>query len=248
MSKKLVNPNTTARQGGDMQVNNTFGDEKLIAEIQAYIDKNYIEQSNTNKTLSLDECNDLVSHSLKLNLLEAESKKPLESKAAIGCSCCSEDAGFDYLQPQSIKKQSDLEDDSFDIFEPSEGIPESLEEMLKTKQESFQNILMHHIAERNLSNKTVYQRANISSKFFSKIICNKNYVPKKKNVMALAIGLKLNMKEAEDFMAAAGYAFSRSEKVDLIIKFFILHEEYDMGKIQAALYELTGETLGNLID
>lgn len=124
----------------------------------------------------------------------------------------------------------------------------TLDDFLNTKQDSFQDILMHHIAVKNLDKVEVYKKANIDAKFFSKIICKKNYVPKKKNVMALAIGLKLNLQETEDFMAAAGYAFSQSEKFDLIVKFYISKQIYDMYQIEEKLYELTGETLGNLIE
>lgn len=124
----------------------------------------------------------------------------------------------------------------------------SLENFLGKKEESFQNILMHHIAERKYSNKEVYKRANIDAKLFSKIICTKNYVPKKKNVMALAVGLKLNLSDAEKFMAAAGYAFSNSEKFDLIVKYFISNENYNMIDLEEKLWELTGKTLGNLVE
>jgi len=44
---------------------------------------------------------------------------------------------------------------------------------------NFQNTLQQHIAERKLENATVYKKACIDKKFFSKIISHKDYVPKK---------------------------------------------------------------------
>lgn len=122
----------------------------------------------------------------------------------------------------------------------------SLEDFMEAKKEPFQDILMRLIAERNLANKDVYKRANIDAKLFSKIICNKDYVPKKSNVMALAIGLKLNLQEAEEFLTAAGFAFSPSNKTDLIVKYFIQNGNYDMRDLEEKMYALTGKTLGNL--
>lgn len=125
---------------------------------------------------------------------------------------------------------------------------DSLDDLLKNRQEPFQDILMHHIADRHLANKDVYKAANIDAKLFSKIICNKDYVPKKSNVMALAIGLKLSLEEAEAFLESAGFAFSSSSKIDLIVKFYIQHENYDMRDLEEKLYTMTGKTLGNIIE
>ncbi len=62
---------------------------------------------------------------------------------------------------------------------------------------NFQNTLMQLIADRKLDNVTVYKKACIDKKFFSKIISNKDYVPKKHTVMALGLALELPLEESE---------------------------------------------------
>lgn len=100
---------------------------------------------------------------------------------------------------------------------------------------NFQNTLQQLIAERNLENATVYTRALIDRKFFSKIISNKNYVPKKMTVMALGLALRLTLVEYETFLASAGYAFMPSSKFDLIIKYCVMNGIYNLVEVDMIL-------------
>lgn len=100
---------------------------------------------------------------------------------------------------------------------------------------NFQNTLQHLIAERNLDNATVYKKAFIDKKFFSKIISNRDYIPRKHTVMALGLALELEIRQYEDFLASAGYAFMPSSKFDLIIKYCVLNKIYNMISIDLIL-------------
>lgn len=100
---------------------------------------------------------------------------------------------------------------------------------------NFQNTLQHLIAERNLDNATVYKKAFIDKKFFSKIISNRDYIPRKHTVMALGLALELEIRQYEDFLASAGYAFMPSSKFDLIIKYCVLNKIYNIISIDLIL-------------
>ncbi len=100
---------------------------------------------------------------------------------------------------------------------------------------NFQNTLMQLIADRKLDNVTVYKKACIDKKFFSKIISNKDYVPKKHTVMALGLALELPLDEYEAFLASAGYAFMPSSKFDLIIKYCVMNNIYNLINVDVIL-------------
>lgn len=100
---------------------------------------------------------------------------------------------------------------------------------------NFQNTLQQLIADRKLENAAVYTKALIDRKFFSKIISNKDYVPKKMTVMALGLALELNLEEYENFLASAGYAFMPSSKFDLIIKYCVMNEIYNLVEVDMIL-------------
>lgn len=124
------------------------------------------------------------------------------------------------------------------IFEDAEEcVADNVDVFIQQSESSlnFQNTLQQMIAEKQLENATIYKRAGIDKKFFSKIISTKNYVPKKQTVMALGLALELPLTEYERFLASAGYAFMPSSKFDLIIKFCVLHQIYNLMTVDVIL-------------
>ena len=94
----------------------------------------------------------------------------------------------------------------------------SLESLMDNLGESFTTRLLRLIDERGLKDSTVYKQSNISRQHFSKIQCNRDYNPKKKTVLAFAVGLHLSEDETIDLLKSAGYAFSDGSKRDWIVR------------------------------
>lgn len=113
----------------------------------------------------------------------------------------------------------------------------SLEDVINNVGETFQERLLRWIDERNLTNAQVYKRANLSRKLFSKILCNPDYQPKKRTVIAFAVALQLNLDDTKDLMARAGFALSPGSRFDLVIEYFIEKQVYDIYTINVALFD-----------
>ncbi len=122
----------------------------------------------------------------------------------------------------------------------------TLEEVLGHRGKSFQQKLFELIDERNLKDTTVYTQSNITKSIFSNIRCKKNYMPKKNMVLALAVGLKLDMAEMVDLLGRAGYALSPSNKADLIVSYFVENKKYNIDLINATLFEYGFDILGSV--
>lgn len=101
---------------------------------------------------------------------------------------------------------------------------------------NFQNTLQKLIADRKLENSAVYTKALIDRKFFSKIISQRNYIPKKMTVMALGLALELKLDDFENFLASAGYAIMPSSKFDLIVKYCVMKGIYNLIEVDMILY------------
>ncbi len=93
----------------------------------------------------------------------------------------------------------------------------TLEEVLGDSGKTFQQKLFDLIMASGMDDKTIYRNSNMERKLYSSIRCRKDYQPKKKTVLALAIGLKLNMVSMVELLASAGFALSPSDKTDLIV-------------------------------
>ena len=123
------------------------------------------------------------------------------------------------------------------LYAEKEITPIDVDAFIRSSEDklNFQNTLMQLIADRKLDNVTVYKKACIDKKFFSKIISNKDYVPKKHTVMALGLALELPLEEYESFLASAGYAFMPSSKFDLIVKFCVMNQIYNLINVDVIL-------------
>ena len=74
---------------------------------------------------------------------------------------------------------------------------------------------------------------------------NDQVKPSKGKVLAIAVGLKLNFKEAEELLKFAGYAFSPISQTDQVVKYFIEHEDYNVLKIDIVLFDYGLDPLSN---
>ena len=121
---------------------------------------------------------------------------------------------------------------------------ESLDEVLQNTGDTFQQKLFQLIDASGMDDVTVYKKANIDRKVFSRIRCKNDYRPKKKTAVAFAIALQLDMPAMQDLLSRAEIAFSPSNKFDLIITYFVTHGVYDIFRINAALFKYGQPTLG----
>ena len=156
---------------------------------------------------------------------------------------------FDRWRRESAERRRRLEEEAAPMLEAAAPpaapmAARSLENLMDNLGESFTTRLLRLIDERGLKDSTVYKQSNISRQHFSKIQCNRDYNPKKKTVLAFAVGLHLSEAGTIDLLQSAGYAFSDGSKRDWIVRYCLEHKIYNINQVNTLLFEYDQEQLG----
>ncbi len=138
-------------------------------------------------------------------------------------------------QSRNIEPAYCVKEDASVYFSERHG--SKLDERIKHISDTYSEYLMYLIREKNLTSKEVYDGSIVSKKVFSKIKNNRDYHPNKQTALRLCIGARLNLDEAKDLLARAGYALSPCDKTDIIFSYFIENEIYDIIELDIQLEE-----------
>lgn len=102
-----------------------------------------------------------------------------------------------------------------------------IDRIISTHEESFHDFFVDKVdhwdgelGTAKTKKAAIYSAANIDRKLFSKVYNKENYIPKKYTVIALGIGLRLDIDDMEHLLETAGCSFNSSKR-DIIIKYFI---------------------------
>jgi len=123
-----------------------------------------------------------------------------------------------------------------------DGILSRLKSKLDKPKETFSERLLRLIDESGMTDVEVYKRAGIDRKLFSKIRTDKNYHPKIRVVYAFIFVLRLNLDDARDLLASAGYSISPAHEYDLAMQYCI-EEGFDIDTVNEILYALGMDVL-----
>ena len=121
------------------------------------------------------------------------------------------------------------------------GLIDALEQ---TVNQTFVDRVIALIRVRDVKDSAVYKAAQIDRRLFSKMMSDRMYKPSKDTAIAVALALQLPLTQASDLLSRAGYAFSHSDKRDVVIEYFFRERIYDLIDINLVLEKLDLKLIG----
>lgn len=205
----------------------------LVDKVTEFIDDDYVAAANATEYLTVDEDYDAYEDD-KECFGYKEPPYPSLKEFETGVGESQHEYSTSALNIPDFLRKRKLED-----------VSESLEDVLKKiYTESFEKHLQQLINKKGLKNSEVYAISNISKQYFSKLLKGK-VKPSKEKVLALAVGLRLNIDETVDFLRIAGYALSPISQTDKVVEYFIKNKDYNVIKIDIVLFDFGLEPLSS---
>jgi len=124
----------------------------------------------------------------------------------------------------TLKLKSDPERDAVIQWYEENGNPDT-----------YSEIILMYLKDNVRDSKNISEKYSLGENYFNKLKENDNYVPSKGEALTLCFALKLNFEETKAVLKAANYALTNSEKSDLIIRFFIQNNNYNLSDLNYVL-------------
>lgn len=196
---------------------------EILEDVKQYVEDNYVEEK-WGEEHSFSYGGMAPSYSMPEAAPKARRRKLFDNK----------EKG---TRKETVRPDENIMADTGAFASVTGEFPDLEEQLDISVGESFQEMLLRFIDEREMTDTEVYKKANVDRKLFSKIRCNPDYHPSKKTALALAVALELNMDQTMDLLSRAELAFSPSRVFDLIVRYCIEHQIYDIMEINALLFE-----------
>lgn len=121
-----------------------------------------------------------------------------------------------------------------------------LKDWLRSEQHetTFSEHLLYLIDQTGEKDATIYKRANIDRRLFSKIRSNYDYQPSKSTALALCMALRLTRSAADELLNKAGYALTTANPRDCAVIWCIDHCRYDVFDLNTVLFDMDLPGLG----
>ena len=112
---------------------------------------------------------------------------------------------------------------------------------------SFPEMCEWWCQKKHISKHRFYTNANITKATFWAMKNHPDQVPKKTNVLACAIGLRLDLDQTKDLLLRAGLALSPYYRLDMIVEDYISRKKFDIDIINGKLFDEDLSLLGTVV-
>lgn len=223
--------------------------DKYIRGTREYIFLNYKPVTPSKKSPEINFC--LSTHFNRKE--EGQNKSVLYSDRDSSSTEQAESNSIDRPQVQLSLKELPKKEDSYDaaevaqslrVFASGGDLMKAIRFLEQSINQTFVDKLLYYIKIKGVRDSKVYKAAQVDKRLFSKMVSDREYKPSKDTAIALALALELSLDEANDILSRAGYAFSHSNKRDVIIEYFFREKIYNLIDLNCVLDTFNQKLIG----
>lgn len=149
------------------------------------------------------------------------------------------------LKPRARKEMSDdLHLSLAKVDGPIKRDPFKIDKSDLEMDEPFNTKFLKLLNESGKDSVEVYKKGGITRQVFSKVLSNKDFIPKKDTVICLIVGMELSIPDAVSLLSSAGYSLSKSIVSDVVVMKYLYRGIYDIDAINDELGERQCPLLG----
>ena len=110
------------------------------------------------------------------------------------------------------------------------------------KSMSFNELLFNFIDESGHKDSEIYKKVDIDRKLFSKIRCDRDYIPRRNVIIKLCLALELERNDFDKLLKSAGYSLSNN-RFDQIVSYCLENNVYALSQVNNYLYTFCSASL-----
>ncbi len=123
----------------------------------------------------------------------------------------------------------------FETKNPKQDIKDTNSEIVKE--------IKKLIEEKNIDRNELIVNANWDYRYLDRLFEESTFIPSKNMLLSLAVALKLPIKEIGNFLAKQGYVFGKNTMYELVVRYFVEKDIFDVFQINDCLFFYNLETL-----
>ena len=113
-------------------------------------------------------------------------------------------------------------------------------------EKTFSELLFEYIDKYNIDEISLYKKAGIDRRLFSKIKSDKDYHPSLGTISLLALAMNLSTNDYIKLLNSASYSLPQNSYINITLKYCFDEKIFDVSKANELLYNISHKTIKEL--
>ena len=113
--------------------------------------------------------------------------------------------------------------------------------------DKYSEIVLAYYKDLGRDSSDLFEKGILEKDYFAKLEKSLSYVPSKGEAVIVCFAFKLSLEASRALLKSADYALSNSEKTDLVIRYFLENNNYDIHDLNYVLIKICDIKLRDIV-